>query len=147
MANYREEPESQPLEPKATPTSRRLPRNSSAGRLINYSEEDGDEKATLKKNNSTGSLQAAAEPTEALRLEKSTPTKRMAQQQQQQQQQQQESLEPKSTPVRTVANRSAADSNLANQNQAGGQPPPLPPKAPPKKLTESQVILGFVIQN
>ena len=144
MANYCEEPESQPLEPKATPTSRRLPRNSSAGRLINYSEEDGDEKATLKKNNSTGSLQAAAEPTEALRLEKSTPTKRMAQQQQQQQQ---ESLEPKSTPVRTVANRSAADSNSANQNQAGGQPPPLPPKAPPKKLTESQVIWGFVIQN
>ena len=144
MANYCEEPESQPLEPKATPTSRRLPRNSSAGRLINYSEEDGDEKATLKKNNSTGSLQAAAEPTEALRLEKSTPTKRMAQQQQQQQQ---ESLEPKSTPVRTVANRSAADSNSANQNQAGGQPPPLPPKAPPKKLTESQVIWGLVIQN
>ena len=142
MANYCEEPESQPLEPKATPTSRRLPRNSSAGRLINYSEEDGDEKATLKKNNSTGSLQAAAEPTEALRLEKSTPTKRMAQQQQQQ-----ESLEPKSTPVRTVANRSAADSNSANQNQAGGQPPPLPPKAPPKKLTESQVIWGLVIQN
>ena len=143
MANYCEEPESQPLEPKATPTSRRLPRNSSAGRLINYSEEDGDEKATLKKNNSTGSLQAAAEPTEALRLEKSTPTKRMAQQQQQQQ----ESLEPKSTPVRTVANRSAADSNSANQNPAGGQPPPLPPKAPPKKLTESQVIWGLVIQN